>query len=110
MPQRQGFKPRTIAPKNNWRTTGGSFMADDRTCLDCIAQYSHLPVKLCEEHADERRAGETRMTLKELAAAAEAAQEKAWEANNAAWAAWQAAQNLADVARALANKAKEKQE
>jgi hypothetical protein len=67
-------------------------------------------VKLCEEHADERRAGETRMTLKELAAAAEAAQEKAWEANNAAWAAWQAAQNLADVARALANKAKEKQE
>ena len=40
-------------------------MAEDRTCLDCIAQYSHLPVKLCEEHADERRAGEPRMTLKE---------------------------------------------
>lgn len=77
-------------------------MAEDRTCLDCIAQYSHLPVKLCEEHADERRAGEARVTLKELAKAAEAAQEKAWAANNAAWAAWQAAQNLADVARALA--------
>ena len=40
-------------------------MAEDRTCLDCIAQYSHLPVKLCEEHADERRAGEARVTLKE---------------------------------------------
>ena len=77
-------------------------MADDRTCLDCIAQYSHLPVKLCEEHADERRAGETRMTLKELAEAAEAAQEKAWEANNAAWAAWQAAFDVAQDARALA--------
>ena len=43
------------------------------------------------------------MTLEELAAAAEAAQEKAWLANNAAWAAWQAAQNLADAARALVN-------
>lgn len=48
-----------------------------------------------------------RMTLKELAAAAEAAQEKAWEANNAAWAAWQAAQNLADAARALVNEQSE---
>jgi len=41
--------------------------------------------------------------LEELAAAADAAQEKAWAANNAAWAAWQAAQNLADAARALAS-------
>lgn len=39
------------------------------------------------------------MTLKELAKAAEAAQEKAWEANNAAWAAWQAAFDLAQDAR-----------
>ena len=30
-------------------------MADDRTCLDCIAQYSHLPVKLCEEHAESKK-------------------------------------------------------
>lgn len=41
-------------------------MAEDRTCLDCVAQYSHLPVKLCEAHADERRAGETRMNNHEL--------------------------------------------
>jgi hypothetical protein len=51
----------------------------------------------------QRRAGETRVTLEELAAAAEAAQEKAWAANNVAWAAWQSAQNLADAARALVN-------
>ena len=43
------------------------------------------------------------MTLKELAAAAEAAQEKAWEANNSAWAAWQAAFDVAQDARALAD-------
>lgn len=48
--------------------------------------------------------GEPRMTLEELVTAAETAQEKAWEANNAAWAAWKAAQNLADAARALVNK------
>ena len=48
---------------------------------------------------------ENDMTLEELVAAAEAAQEKAWAANNAAWAAWaawQEAQDLADAARALA--------
>ncbi len=70
-------------------------MAEDRTCLECIAQYSHLPVKLCEEHAQ--------MTLEKLVAAAEAAQEKAWAANNAAWAAWQAAFDVAQDARALLN-------
>jgi hypothetical protein len=47
------------------------------------------------------------MTLEELAAAAEAAQEKALEANNAVRAAWQAAQNLADAARALVSKQSE---
>ena len=43
------------------------------------------------------------MTLEELAAAADAAQEKAWAANNAAWAAWQAAFDAAQYARALLN-------
>jgi len=47
------------------------------------------------------------VTLKELAQAAEAAQEKAWLVNNAAWAAWQAAQNLADAARILAEEKSE---
>ena len=64
------------------------------------------PGALVEAHIN----GETRMSLEELAVKAEAAQEKAWAANNAAWAAWQAAQNLADAARALVTKAKEKQE
>ena len=43
------------------------------------------------------------MTLEELVAAAEAAQEKAWQANNAAWAAWQASFDVAQDARALLN-------
>jgi hypothetical protein len=43
------------------------------------------------------------MTLEELAQAAEAAQEKAWQANNSAWAAWQAAFDVAQDARALAS-------
>jgi hypothetical protein len=43
------------------------------------------------------------MTLEELSAAADAAQEKAWAANNAAWAAWQAAFDVAQNARALVN-------
>jgi hypothetical protein len=43
------------------------------------------------------------MTLEELVAAAEAAQEKAWQANNSAWAAWQAAFDVAQDARALLN-------
>ena len=43
------------------------------------------------------------MTLEELVAAADAAQEKAWAANNAAWAAWQAAFDVAQNARALVN-------
>ena len=61
-----------------------------------------LPEKAKADALRTRRAGEARMTLKELAAAAEAAQEKAWEANNAAWAAWQAAFDVAQDARALA--------
>jgi hypothetical protein len=43
------------------------------------------------------------MTLEELVKAAEAAQEKAWQANNAAWAAWQASFDVAQDARALLN-------
>jgi hypothetical protein len=43
------------------------------------------------------------MTLEKLVAAAEAAQEKAWAANNAAWAAWQASFDVAQDARALLN-------
>lgn len=43
------------------------------------------------------------MTLEELVKAAEAAQEKAWAANNAAWVAWQAAFDVAQDARALLN-------
>jgi len=43
------------------------------------------------------------MTLEELVKVAEAAQEKAWAANNAAWAAWQASFDVAQYARALLN-------
>jgi len=43
------------------------------------------------------------MTLEELVKAADAAQEKAWQANNAAWVAWQAAFDVAQYARALLN-------
>jgi len=43
------------------------------------------------------------MTLEELVAATDAAQEEAWQSNNSAWAAWQAAFDVAQYARALLN-------
>jgi len=45
--------------------------------------------------------GEARMTLEELAVAAEAAEKAAWIANNAAWTAWQVAFEATKDARAL---------
>jgi len=43
------------------------------------------------------------MTLEELVVAADAAQEKAWQANNAAWAAWQRIAKIADLLRGAAD-------